>query len=205
MYNRVSFRVIVSYQNEMIRKLFKEKSMNKHYESVLKAISTLQKQGKTISNKNVHAITGGSIALVGECVKAWKDEQKVLQLPTDKIPDEIKLFTHQAETFIISFADNVAQIRTESLQTVVKDLQSESAELVDNIKQVEDEKNQIMQELSIAKAEIIELKKQIAVDLAKAELLNNQKDSEIERLKLDTIELKAEKRELQNLLLKNQK
>lgn len=180
--------------------------MNKHYESVLNAISMLQKQGKTISNKNVHAITGGSIALVGECVKAWKEQQKTLHSPVaETIPDEVKSFTSHATEFIIKFANQVSQIQTESLQAEIKDLQGERAELVDNIKQVEDEKEQLMQALSIAKAEIIELQKQLAVDLAKTELLVSQKDAEIERLKVDTIELKAEKKELHNLLINNQK
>ena len=165
----------------------------------------LQKQGKPISNKNVHAITGGSIALVGECVKAWKNERQAQQPITDKIPEEVKTFTEHVTAFILKFADKSAQMHTESLQVAIKELQSESAELVDNIKQVEGEKNQISQALSEAEVEIIELQKRIAVEAAKTELLLSQNHSEIERLKSDIIELKMEKKEMQNLLIVNQK
>lgn len=176
--------------------------MNKHNENVLKAISQLQKQGKAISNKNVHAITGGSIALVGECVKAWKNAQKSPEPATNETPEELKAFSETINNFIIKFANDAANKKTEVLQNEIKELQGESAELVDNIKQVEDEKLLIDTELSTAKSEIIELQKQIAVDSAKTELLLSQNMSDIERLKSDLAELKLEKKELQDLLMK---
>lgn len=179
--------------------------MNKHNESVVNAISMLQKQGKPISNKNVHAITGGSIALVGECVKSWKNAQKAQKPSENVIPEEVKNMTSNLSTFILQFADKTACAHNEQLQAIIKELQSEHVELVDNIKQVEEEKTIISQQLSKSEAEIIELQKLIAVEAAKTKLLLDQKNSEIERLHSEAIELKTERKEMQNLLIMNKK
>lgn len=175
--------------------------MNKHSENVLKAIETLQKQGKTISNKNVHAITGGSIALVGECVKSWKEAQKIQNPVADEIPEALKTFTNTINSFIIKFANDTAHEKTELFQNEIKELQTESLELIDNIKQVENEKITIEQKLVTANSVIIELQKQIAVEAAKNELVINQHLTEIERLNNDLSELKSENKEYKKLLI----
>ena len=131
-------------------------------ENVARAASELLAQGKPVTNAAVHELVGGgSMSTLAPLLRAWREEQRKVTREEIEVPDAVMEQLRDLAMRLWREATEEAQAATDALRRDMTDMRTEAerqyAELLDDLRGVEAERDAAKDMLEQVKASLAEL------------------------------------------------